>query len=150
MPLRNADRCLTSARVSRLFKSRIFCDLQIICKNAKVTRAHQVILGTYSDKFLKVLFQDLGPLMKDHITIILPDFDQKDIERLLKLLYQGETIQPQSCFPRMSTLLKTLQLNLPVGDIVGTCVENLPPKNSPEKEVTLSNKFCPSCIYNTG
>ena len=118
-------------------------DVQIVCEDGAVF-AHRLVLAAASPNFLKKLFLSI-PETEDEQTVklFMPEVRLDDLDRILRLIYKGETHldthAATSCIKLMSALGISLEKLL-----VETTVANVNGSKFPSSAATINSSCQPA------
>nr|CAH0112615.1 unnamed protein product [Daphnia galeata] len=85
-----------------------FCDVELSCKDSLIVKTHSSLLAIVSPYLKLVLSETWDPF--HGASIILPDFNGKDIQNLVRFLYTGKTTLNEKEFEVFQQLVYEFQI----------------------------------------
>ena len=111
-----------------------FSDLTFKCLDGSVA-AHRAVFGPLSPMLLTLLSSS-----DEHPLILLPDFDEEDVQFLLSILYTGKATCSRYRAEKLIFLTKTLKMN-PIRISYNNLGKSIPVVSTPKKPISRNVKY---------
>jgi len=109
-----------------------YCDVFLICKDKEIVKAHSAVLAVISP-YMELILSEVWDSQYG-VSLILPDFNGRDIKNLIQFIYTGKIYLSEKEFDIFQQMI--LELQISTDDSRAIILEEIPPSTQ-ETQVNL-------------